>query len=60
MGLMGMREGEAKIEIRWSSLLKGRIFEVTDGTPIVSGNTFSAGISHSTGGETFMLTGSQI
>lgn len=46
-----MREGKANIEIQWSRLLKGRIFEVTDGTPIVSGNTFSAGISHSTGVE---------
>lgn len=46
-----MREGETKIEIWWSRLPKGRIFEVTHGTPVVSGNNFSAGISHSTGME---------
>jgi len=37
-----MREGEAKVETQWSRLLKGRIFEVTDGTLVVSGKTFSA------------------
>lgn len=51
MGLMGMREGEAKIEIWWSRLLKGRMREVTGGTPVVSGNIFSARISHSAGKE---------
>lgn len=33
---MRMRGGGAQIEIWWSGFLKGRIFEVTDGTPIVS------------------------
>lgn len=46
-----MREGETKIEIWWSRLRKGGIFEVTDGTPVISGNNFSAGVSHNTGME---------
>lgn len=29
MGLLG-RQGEAKIEIQWSRLLEGRMFEVTN------------------------------
>lgn len=48
---MRMREEGAKIKIQWSRFLKGRIFEVTDGAPIVSWHTFIEEISHGIGME---------
>lgn len=33
---MRIRDGGAKIGIQWSRFVKGRVFEVIDGTPVVS------------------------
>lgn len=62
MGLMGMREGQTKIEIQWSRLLEGSMFEVTDGTPYCKWKYFQCRnfSQYWNGGATFMLTGSKI